>query len=100
MSIEADPELVKELFGDVIFHALVELGRTSFSVQDMLSWGPGSIIKINKTSGEPVDILVHGKPLAFGEMMVLDDRFAVRVTEILNDEILTLKSKDGLYVYR
>ncbi|MCD8492051.1 MAG: FliM/FliN family flagellar motor C-terminal domain-containing protein [Geovibrio sp.] len=63
----------------------------------MLNWEKGTILKFNKTSGEPVDFLVNNKPLALGEVMVLDDRFAIRITEILDKEKLTEMYKDGIY---
>ncbi len=52
---------------------------------------------MNKTSGEPVDFLVNEKPLAYGEVMVLDEKFGIRISEILTKEQLVEKFKDGLY---
>lgn len=91
-------EEIKEIFGEVLFAISVELGRKKVSVSEMLRWESGTIIKLNKTSGEPVDFLVNGKPLAYGEVMVLDEKFAVRVSEILTKEQLVEKFKEGLYV--
>lgn len=88
---------IKEEFGEVLFNVVVELGRKKVTIGDMISWESGTIIKLNKTSGEPVDFLVNGKPLAYGEVMVLDEKFAVRITEILTREMLTDKYKDGMY---
>lgn len=90
-------EEIKEMFGEVLFRIDVELGRKKVTVGEMLRWERGTIIRIDKTSGESVDFLVNGKPLAYGEVMVLDEKFAVRVSEILTKEQLVDKFKDGLY---
>ena len=90
-------ETVKQLFGDVLLDIVVELGRKPVSIGDMLKWDKGTIIKFEKTSGESVDFLVNNRPLASGEIMVLEDRFAVRITDILTKEGLTEIDKDGLY---
>lgn len=90
-------EEIKDMFGEVLFKIDVELGRKKVTVGEMLRWERGTIIRIDKTAGEPVDFLVNGKPLAYGEVMVLDEKFAVRVSEILTKEQLTDKFKEGLY---
>jgi flagellar motor switch protein FliN/FliY len=87
----------KSQFGEVLFDIRAELGRRKVPIRDMLNWEKGTILKFNKTSGEPVDFLVNNKPLALGEIMVLDDRFAIRITEILDKEKLTEMYKDGIY---
>jgi flagellar motor switch protein FliN/FliY len=92
-----DREEIKETYGEVLFDVFVELGRKKVTIGEMLRWESGTIIKLNKTSGEPVDFLVSGKPLAYGEVMVLDERFALRITEILTKEMLVEKFKDGMY---
>jgi flagellar motor switch protein FliN/FliY len=92
-----DIESTRAQFGEVLFDIRVELGRKKVSIREMLNWEKGTILKFNKTSGEPVDFLVNNKPLALGEVMVLDDRFAVRITEILDKEKLTEMYKDGIY---
>ncbi len=90
-------EEIKETFGEVLFRITVELGRKKATIKDMLNWESGTIIRFNKTSGEPVDFLVNGKPLAYGEVMVLDEKFAIRISEIITKEQLTEKFKEGLY---
>ena len=90
-------EEIKEIFGEVLFGVSVELSRKKVSINDMLRWESGTIIRMNKTSGEPVDFLVNGKPLAYGEIMVLDEKFAIRISEILTKEKLVEKFKEGLY---
>lgn len=67
---------------DVNLHLSVELGRTSMPVREVLHLGPGSIVELDKLAGEPVDIMVNGKLVARGEVVVIDENFGVRVTEI------------------
>ncbi|MGD9809199.1 MAG: FliM/FliN family flagellar motor switch protein [Deferribacterales bacterium] len=90
-------ELAKNEFGEVLFNIDVELGRKLVKVRELLNWEKGTILKFTKTSGEPVDFLVNGKPLALGEIMVLDEHFAIRITEILEKEDLTEMYKNGMY---
>jgi flagellar motor switch protein FliN/FliY len=72
------------LISDVYMEMTVELGRTKKQVKDILSMGEGTIIELDKLAGEPVDILVNHKPIAKGEVVVIDENFGVRVTEILS----------------
>ena len=90
-------EEIKEIFGEVLFNVSVELRRKKVTIGEMLRWESGTIIRMNKTSGEPVDFLVNEKPLAYGEVMVLDEKFGIRISEILTKEQLVEKFKDGLY---
>jgi flagellar motor switch protein FliN len=69
---------------DVVLNLTVELGRTRLTVRDVLALGPGSIVELDKLAGEPVDIAVNGTCIAKGEVVVVDEKFAVRVTEILS----------------
>lgn len=69
---------------DVPMEMTVELGRSVKTVQEVLSLGEGSIIELDKLAGEPVDLLVNGKPIAKGEVVVIDENFGVRVTEIVS----------------
>jgi flagellar motor switch protein FliN/FliY len=61
----------------------VEIGRTRMTIGDTLGLGPGSIITLNRTAGEPVDLLVNGRPIARGEVVVIDEEFGLRVTEVV-----------------
>ncbi|RRD94998.1 flagellar motor switch phosphatase FliY [Clostridiales bacterium COT073_COT-073] len=72
-----------DLIMDVQLEVTVELGRTKRSIKDILELAPGSIIELNKLSGEPIDILVNGKIVAKGEVVVIEENFSIRVTEIL-----------------
>jgi len=69
---------------DVPLQVTVELGRTHKLIKDILEFGPGSIIELDKLAGEPVDILVNGKPIAKGEVVVIDESFGVRITDIIH----------------
>ena len=71
------------LIMDVPLQVTVELGRTSKSIQDILEFSPGTIIELNKIAGEPVDVLVNNKYVAKGEIVVIEESFGVRVTEII-----------------
>ena len=62
----------------------VELGRTNRSVKEILELSSGSIIELDKLAGEPVDILVNSRLVAKGEVVVIDENFGVRVTDILS----------------
>lgn len=72
------------LIMDVPLQITVELGRTQRMIRDILEFGPGSIIELDKLAGEPVDILVNGKQIAKGEVVVIDESFGVRITDIIH----------------
>jgi flagellar motor switch protein FliN/FliY len=69
---------------DVQLEVSVELGRTHKLIKDILEFGQGSIIELDKLAGEPVDVLVNGKTIAKGEVVVIDESFGVRVTDIVH----------------
>jgi flagellar motor switch protein FliN/FliY len=68
---------------DVSVELAVEVGRTQMTIREALALGPGSIVTLNRLAGEPVDLLVNGKPIARGEVVVIDEEFGLRVTEVL-----------------
>ncbi|MCM1321097.1 MAG: flagellar motor switch protein FliN [Bacteroides sp.] len=72
------------LIMDVFMEMTVELGHTKKRIKEILGMGEGTIIELDKLAGEPVDILVNHKPIARGEVVVIDENFGVRVTEILS----------------
>jgi flagellar motor switch protein FliN/FliY len=72
------------LLMDVYMEMTVELGRTRKLIRDILGMGEGTIIELDKLAGEPVDILVNHKLIAKGEVVVIDENFGVRVTEIVS----------------
>ena len=71
------------LIMDVPLEGTVELGRTTKSISDILDFAPGTIIELDKIAGEPIDVLVNGKFVAKGEVVVIEESFGVRVTEII-----------------
>ena len=72
-----------DLIMDVPLEVTVELGRTKKSIQDILDFAPGTIIELNKIAGEAIDVLVNGKYVAKGEVVVIEESFGVRITEIV-----------------
>ncbi|MCX8085092.1 MAG: FliM/FliN family flagellar motor switch protein [Calditerrivibrio sp.] len=92
-----DKDYIIKEFGDVIMDVTVELGRKLCTIGELLSWDKGTIIKLGKTSGEAVDMLVNNKPLAIGEIMVLDEKFAFRLSDIQTKAALAEMKKDRLY---
>ena len=74
-----------DLIMDVPLEVTVELGRTSKSIKEILDFSPGTIIELDKLAGEPIDVLVNGKFVAKGEVVVIEENFGIRVTEIIKD---------------
>lgn len=73
-----------ELLLDVPLKVTVELGQTRMRVNELLDLTPGEVIELDRLAGEPVDILVNGRPLALGEVVVANDQYAVRVVSVRN----------------
>jgi flagellar motor switch protein FliN len=78
----ADPTELERLY-EVPVELAVEIGRTHMTIRETLALGPGSIVTLNRLAGEPVDLLVNGKPIARGEVVVIDEEFGLRVTEVV-----------------
>ena len=74
------------LIMDVPLEVTVELGRTKKSISEILDFAPGTIIELNRIAGEPIDVLVNGKFVAKGEVVVIEESFGIRVTEIINSQ--------------
>ena len=72
-----------DLIKDVPLEVTVELGRTSKSIKDILEFSPGTIVELNKIAGEAIDVMVNGKRVAKGEVVVIEESFGVRITEII-----------------
>ena len=81
---EAPAEL--DLLGDVNLNVKIELGRTRMLVEDVLRLKEGGVVELEKLAGDPVDIYVNDRPVARGEVLVLNDNFCVRISEILDTE--------------
>ncbi len=75
-----------EMLMDIPLEVTVELGRTTCDVKDILSLGSGAVIELDKQAGAPVEVMVNGKLIARGEVVVVDETFAVRINEIVSLE--------------
>jgi flagellar motor switch protein FliN len=73
-----------DLLLDVPLELSVELGRARMSIQDLLNLSPGSVIELDKVAGEPLDFMVNGRLVARGEAVVVNDKFGVRITDIVS----------------
>ena len=67
---------------DVVVELTVEVGRTKMTLGDAMALGPGSVITVERLADQPVDLLVNGKPIARGEVVVIDEQFGLRITDI------------------
>ncbi len=75
-----------EMLMDVSIPVLVELGKTEMVMRDVLALTPGAIIELDSLAGEPVKITVRGKIIAYGEVVVVDENFGVKITKIPNPQ--------------
>ena len=75
-----------EMIGDVTLPLTVELGCARFSIKDILKFAPGSVIELNKTAGDPVEIYLYETQIARGEIIIVRDRYAVKITDIVRKE--------------
>jgi flagellar motor switch protein FliN/FliY len=73
-----------DLLLDVPLDLSVELGRARMSIQDLLNLSPGSVIELDKIAGEALDILINGRLVARGEAVVVNDKFGIRISEIVS----------------
>ncbi len=85
MPFPVDPRRI-DLLRDVLMGVSVELGRTRMTVQEILGLTPGSIVELDRAAGAPVDVLVNGKLIAHGEVVVVDEEFAVRISEVVGPD--------------
>lgn len=78
---------------DIPLKVSVELGRTSILIKDLLQLGQGSVLELDKLAGEPLEVLVNGKLVARGEVVVVNEKFGIRLTDIISpiERIETLK---------
>lgn len=74
-----------DMLGDVDLDVTIELGRTEMLVEDVLRLASGSVVELNKLAGDPVDVFVNSRLVARGEVLVLNDNFCIRISEILAD---------------
>ena len=71
---------------DVTLQVTVEVGRARMTIQDLLQLGQGSVVELEKLAGEPLDIYVNGKQVARGEAVIVNEKFGVRLTDIISPE--------------
>ena len=71
-----------DLVGEIPVELTVELGRTTKKISEILEYGPGTVVELDKLVGEPLNIYANGKYIAKGEVVVIDDNFGVRITDI------------------
>ena len=69
---------------DIPVSISMEIGRSTISIRDLLQLNQGSVVELDRLAGEPLDVLVNGKLLAFGEVVVVDDKFGIRLTDIVS----------------
>lgn len=69
---------------DVPLDVTVELGRSRMSIQELLALSPGSVVELDKIAGEPLDIVVNDRLIARGEAVVINDKFGIRITDIIS----------------
>ncbi|MEN4010641.1 MAG: flagellar motor switch protein FliN [Chloroflexota bacterium] len=75
-----------DLFMDVMLKVTVELGRTRMTLQQVLELQNGSVIELDRLAGDPVDVFVNDLLIARGEVVVVDDKFGVRITEVISPD--------------
>jgi flagellar motor switch protein FliN/FliY len=71
---------------DVTLQVTVEVGRARMTIQDLLQLGQGSVVELEKLAGEPLDIFINGKQVARGEAVIVNEKFGVRLTDIISPE--------------
>jgi flagellar motor switch protein FliN/FliY len=77
-----------DLLGDVQLNVRIELGRTRMLLEDVLKLGDGTVVELDKLAGDPVDIYVNDRPVARGEVLVLNDNFCIRISEVYSKEMI------------
>ena len=77
------------LLNDVDMDVTVELGRTTMPIRDLLALQPGMVVEIDRAAGAPIDVLVNGRLIARGEVVVIDEEFGVRISEIVSSQDLS-----------
>jgi flagellar motor switch protein FliN/FliY len=73
-----------DLILDLPVTVSIELGRTRLQVEDILRLGQGSVVELKKLAGEPLEILVQGRPIGKGEVVVVNDKYGIRLTDIIS----------------
>lgn len=79
-----EPVATIEMLKDVTLNARIEVGRTRMYVQDILRLSPGSVVELDRLTGDPLELYVNDRLVARGEILVLNENFAIRITEVIN----------------
>jgi flagellar motor switch protein FliN/FliY len=82
----ANSAMPLERFAEVSIEISVEIGRVTMPIGELLKLGEGAVVELNRAVSEPVDVMAQGVRIASGEVVVVDDRFAVRITEIVSND--------------
>lgn len=84
--VKKNPGRTLEFIMDVALQVTVEVGRSRMTIGDLLQLGQGSVVELEKVAGEPLDIFINGKPVARGEAVIVNEKFGVRLTDIISPE--------------
>lgn len=84
--VKKNPGRTLEFILDVALQVTVEVGRSRMTINDLLQLGQGSVVELEKLAGEPLDIFINGKPVARGEAVIVNEKFGVRLTDIISPE--------------
>ncbi len=79
-----DEEVNLELILDVPVTIAMEIGRTNISIRNLLKLGQGSVIELDRMAGEPMDVMVNGTLIAHGEVVVVNEKFGIRLTDVIS----------------
>lgn len=79
---KSNPDL--EMILDIPIRLSMEVGNTQISIRDLLQLGQGSVIELDRLAGEPLDVLVNGTLIAHGEVVVVNDKFGIRMTDVIS----------------
>ncbi len=81
---EVDDEINLDLILDVPVNIAMEIGRTQISIRNLLKLSQGSVIELDRMAGEPMDVLVNGTLIAHGEVVVVNEKFGIRLTDVIS----------------
>jgi len=81
-----DSQMNLDMILDLPVTVSIELGRTVLKVEDILQFGQGSVVELDKLSGEPFEVLVQGRTIGKGEVVVVNEKFGIRITDVLSAE--------------
>ncbi|MCW8932538.1 MAG: flagellar motor switch protein FliN [Gammaproteobacteria bacterium] len=82
--VQSDDEINLDVILDVPVDISMEIGRTKLSIRNLLKLNQGSVIELDRLAGEPMDVLVNGTLIAHGEVVVVNDKFGIRLTDVIS----------------